>query len=230
MNIMTIPHFTNYGMAEDGRIMSNAHGSGWKELKVDKLRKCIKLCKDGKQYAITVQKFRFCAINQIDPRFKSKGILVSKEGELITFKERDRMSKETISRYFTENKQELIDKQIKQLEFEQKLNMAAIRFLTVGDSSELLRELVALEKDTEVLCKKKFYNIPKELITNSLLYAQDAVLKSLSRGKVFNIYGLFVKTARGFIKTELKNCMRLSEWNWESSHSAAMTQQTAYCL
>ena len=203
--IRTIPGYECYGIDENCTPMSNAHGTGWHPLKPS--RKMFRLCKNGKQFAVTHQKFVFCAINQISPHFKSRGILVSKDGKLITFSERRKIAQQTIKA--VDNSKQ----QIELFEREMKMILAANEFLKNNNSNALWEELYVHKNNFSEYLLLKFKKVPIDLIEDALYYSFDMLFKALCKGSVYTINGFICKTARGYILNVLKHSSKLKDLN-----------------
>lgn len=167
----------------------------------------FRLCKNGKQFAVTHQKFVFCAINQISPHFKSRGILVSKDGKLITFSERRKIAQQTIKA--VDNSKQ----QIELFEREMKMILAANEFLKNNNSNALWEELYVHKNNFSEYLLLKFKKVPIDLIEDALYYSFDMLFKALCKGSVYTINGFICKTARGYILNVLKHSSKLKDLN-----------------
>lgn len=165
----------------------------------------FRLCKNGKQFAVTHQKFVFCAINQISPHFKSRGILVSKDGELITFSERRKIAQQTIKA--ADNSKQ----QIEIFESEMKMILAANEFLKNNNSNALWKELYIHKNSFSEYLLLKFKKVPIDLIEDALYYSFDMLFKALYKNTVYTINGYILKTAKGYIRNVLERSFKLKD-------------------
>lgn len=209
--IRTIPGYENYGLDDDGRMLSKAKGE-WKEIKSS--RYSVRLCQNKKQYSVSKQKFIFCAINQISPHFKDTKILVAKDGTLITRVERRFIAQQTIDS--RKGNPILIEKQLAILKKEESLNKYAIEYLQTNNIEPLYKELLSDRDSYLIYLQSKNKKASQDCISYNYDLACEKIFDRLKNAKVYTIIGYILKMADGFIKQDLKNYSRLKDLNLEN--------------
>ena len=203
--IRTIPGFERYGIDDEGRIMSCALGGIWKPIKTS--RRSVRMFMPGYHYCVTVPKFKFCALNQIDPRFKSSDVLVSKEGRLITKYERYLASRQTVS-----NQKHISNgANVRLLKQEAEAIEGALSYITNKDSSLLLSSLATFRENCLHIVRKKNKTAPLDVCQYAIAVAEDRLLQALCNSQIFSVLGYVAATANGIVKEEMKKNIKIKD-------------------